>query len=107
MARIEKQASLEKQIQDVKPRKPWFACLMIFFAVFLIGAGFLAWTVASTGLVSIPVFTRFAYTQPVPVREVAPGVPVETVLREQIATSLIQRFVKVAAYYPRQTKRLK
>ena len=92
MARIEKQASLEKQIQDVKPRKPWFACLMIFFAVFLIGAGFLAWTVASTGLVSIPVFTRFAYTQPVPVREVAPGVPVETVLREQIATSLIQRF---------------
>ena len=72
MPRIEKQASLEKQIEDVKKnivqemepqkksRKPWFTC--------------------------------FAYTQPAPLREVTPGVPVETVLREQMTTSFLQRF---------------
>lgn len=104
MSRIEKQDSLEKQIQEVKrnivqemkpqrkSHKPWFACLMIFFVLFFIGIGSLAWMAASTGLVSIPIFTRFAYAQPVPLREVAPGVPVETVLREHIATSLVQRF---------------
>jgi hypothetical protein len=104
MSRIEKQAALEKQIQEVKEqviqkkepgtksRKPWFTCLIILLVIFLLGASCLAWVVASTGLVSIPVFTNFAYAKPMPLREVAPGVPVETLLREQIAASLVQRF---------------
>ena len=118
MSRIEKQASLEKQIQDVKenvvqkmkhqskPRKHWFTCLMILFVLFLIGISYLAWTVASTGLVSIPVFTRFAYTQPVPLREVTPGVPVESVLREHIATSFVQRFRESGRLLPSSNQTL-
>ncbi len=112
MSRIEKQASLEKQIQDVKgdvvqemkqqtkPHKRWLTCLIIFLVLFLVGLSSLAWLIASTGLVSVPVFTRFAYSQPVPLREVAPGIPVETVLREQIATSFVQRFREGGRFLP-------
>ena len=104
MSRVEKQASLETQIQEVKKdvvqevkrrkkfRKPWFACSLIFLVIILIGISYLAWMVASTGLVSIPFFTSFAYTQPFPLREVTPGVPVETVLREHVVSSVAKRF---------------
>ncbi|PJE77260.1 hypothetical protein COV05_00205 [Candidatus Uhrbacteria bacterium CG10_big_fil_rev_8_21_14_0_10_48_16] len=103
MARIEKNASLEKQITDVKgdvvrevrrrthKGHPWLIALLIFLVlvsgVFIWGA----WVVAETGLASVPILSSRAYTIPEPTRVVTPGVPVETVLEEEFTSTLTQR----------------
>ena len=103
MARIEKNASVEKQIQEVKgdvikevkqrnrQRRPWITCSLI--ALFLIASFFIwiGWLIAATGLVDVPVFTRFAYQQPIPIHEVEAGTTVEAMVQERFATILTDR----------------
>jgi energy-coupling factor transporter transmembrane protein EcfT len=103
MARIEKQAQLEKKIVDVKEdvvkevrrrtrqKRPWFTCslIVLFVIVGLLIWG--TWIVAATGLVHIPVFTSLAYELPEPTRSVSPGVPAQTVLQETFSSTLTRR----------------
>lgn len=103
MARVEKNAELEERLQDVKGdvvreirrrtrvHRPWFTCCLLLLAV-LVGVGvWIAWTVAATGLVQVPVFSSLAYGMPSPLRPVTPGVPVETVLGETFTSTLTRR----------------
>ncbi len=103
MARIEKNASVEKKLQEVKGdvlrevklrnrrRHPWLTCSLI--ALFLLASFFvwIVWLVAATGLVQIPLFTQLAYQSPEPVRSVEAGAPVEVLLQERFTTLLTQR----------------
>lgn len=103
MARVEKNASIEKQIGQVKEEvvrevkhrtrrhHPWFACSLIILAIMMGVLVWGVWTMAATGLVRIPIFTSLAYDVPEPLRDVKPGVPVEVVLEEQFTTTLTRR----------------
>ncbi len=103
MARVEKNAELESRLNDVKGEvvrevrrrtrtsRPWLTCSLLLLAV-VVGMGVWgAWVVASTGLVHVPGFTSLAYEVPVPIRDVSPGVPVETVLNEVFTSTLTRR----------------
>ncbi len=103
MARVEKNAGLESRLEDVKgemvqevrrrtrPRRPWLTCSLLLLVV-LVGLGvWIAWMVAGTGLIHVPVFTSLAYEAPAPTRTVTPGVPVETVLSETFTSTLTRR----------------
>jgi hypothetical protein len=103
MARIEKNASVEKQLQEVRgdvlkevkmrnrSHRPWITCSII--SLFLIASFFIwvGWIIAATGLVEVPVFTRFAYQTPVPAHEVQAGTSVETLIQETFSTLLTER----------------
>ena len=103
MVRVEKNAGLESRLDDVKGEvvaevrrrtrtsRPWLTCSLLLLAV-LVGVGvWAAWFVAATGLLHVPVFTSLAYEAPAPIREVTPGVPVETVLNETFTSTLTRR----------------
>ncbi|MBI4435641.1 hypothetical protein HY630_03140 [Candidatus Uhrbacteria bacterium] len=103
MSRVEKNASLEERLDDVKGEmvrevrrrtrvsRPFLTCSLLLLAV-LVGLGvWIAWSVAATGLVRVPVFTSLANEAPAPTREVTPGVPVETVLNEAFTSTLTRR----------------
>ncbi|KKR56119.1 hypothetical protein A2332_01125 [Candidatus Uhrbacteria bacterium RIFOXYB2_FULL_41_18] len=74
-----------------KKHHPFVTCAILFFVgiVFLIATGM--WIVAATGIVSIPFFSRIAYTKPEPLREVSAGVPVETYIQTSVTTELASR----------------
>lgn len=103
MARVEKNAPIEKQIGQVKEEvvrevkhrtrrhRPWLTCSLIILAIMMGVLVWVVWMIAATGLVRIPVFTSLAYEMPEPLREVKPGVPVEMVLEEQFTTTLTRR----------------
>lgn len=102
MSRIEKGTDTKEQIQQMKgevikeigstkKRRPWMACSLVFF---LLVVGFLSammWAIAATGLGVVPVFSRFAYHVPQPEYVVMPGVPIETVVGEEVKRTLIRR----------------
>lgn len=102
MSRIEKGADTKEELQQLKgevikeigsqrKRSPWLTCSLLF-VVFIVGCfGAIAWAVAATGLVTVPGFSEFAYEELKPERTVAPGVPIETVISEQVKTTLAQR----------------
>ncbi len=102
MGRIEKGESVKEELNQMKGevvkefrRKDSghgkMTCSVLFF-LFLFGfIGWILWIIASTGLVSIPLLSRFAYDIPVPVRIVTPGVPLETVAKEDVQTILTRR----------------
>lgn len=102
MSRIEKGSDTKDELQQLKGEvikeissqrkgRPWVACSLIAL-IFILGfLGAIAWGVAATGLVIVPGISSFAYQQPVPVRRVSPGVPMETVVDEYVQTTLAKR----------------
>lgn len=95
MSRIEKGSEVKEELQQIKGevikeisstknKHPIrnCSCLILITVILILSAG--AWVVASTGLVEIPVFEKFAYKKPEPERLVASGIPVEKVIEEQI-----------------------
>ncbi|KKW32189.1 MAG: hypothetical protein UY76_C0037G0002 [Candidatus Uhrbacteria bacterium GW2011_GWA2_52_8d] len=103
MVRVEKNAGLESRLDNVKGEvvrevrrrtrtsRPWLTCSLLLLFV-LVGVGvWVAWFVAATGLLHVPVFTSLAYEAPAPIRGVTPGVPVETVLEETFTSTLTRR----------------
>jgi hypothetical protein len=104
MARVEKQSSVKKQIEDVKAdvvkevkqqrrkKRPWMSCSVIILVVVLLLMLWGVWSVAATGLTKVPVFSRFAYTTPEPTRLVEPGIEAQDYVKEWFATLLTQKF---------------
>lgn len=74
-----------------KKTRGGFSCLMIALVCFVLFVGFLAWQVAATGLVNIPVFSTFAYSEAQPVRVIEPGVSVEQYSESYFKTTLLNR----------------
>ena len=68
-----------------------FSCLGLFVIVFVFVIGFFAWQVAATGLVTIPVVSSLAFSEPKPVRFVTAGVTVEQLSETYFKTTLIKR----------------
>ncbi|MBI4714193.1 hypothetical protein HY771_03350 [Candidatus Uhrbacteria bacterium] len=99
MTRIEKGSEVKEELQQMKgevikeisstkKRHPFRNCTILIFIV-IVGLLFAAvWAVASTGLVEVPVFSKFAFDKPEPERLVNPGVPIEKVLEEQVLSKL-------------------
>jgi len=89
MARVEKNQSMAEEVSHMKgdilmavnkgrSKRPWLRSCAVFFVVAVVAiGGFAAWVVASTGIVAVPVLSRFAYERPSPVRTVAPGLSLE------------------------------
>ncbi len=102
MSRIEKGLDTKEEIQQMKGEmikeigsqrkgKPWCACSLIFLILIFGTLTAIVWTVAATGLMTIPGFTKFAYQTPEPERLVIAGVPIETVVDQQVQTTLTSR----------------
>lgn len=103
MARVEKQADVKKQLEQVKgevvkqvkqstrTRRPWLACgvltLLALGGIVLWGL----WMIAATGLVHIPLLSALAYSTPEPQRMIESGMPVEPLLQEWIATAALEQ----------------
>lgn len=68
-----------------------FSCLFIVLFCFVLLVGFLAWQVAATGLVTIPIFSTFAYSEVQPIRVIEPGVSVEKYSESFFKTTLLKR----------------
>lgn len=68
-----------------------FSCLSLIFACFILFVGFLAWQVAATGLITIPVFSTLAYSDVRPVRVIKPGVSVEQHSESFFKATLLKR----------------
>ena len=80
-----------KEIRKVENGRGKLTCSLLFL-VFIFGlGGWFAWIYAATGLFNVPVFSLFAYEDPVPVHIVTPGTPLETVVKENLQTILVQR----------------
>lgn len=102
MSRIEKGLDTKEELKQMKGEvikeissqnrgKPWCACSLIFLFVILGIISAVIWGVSATGLVSVPGFSQFAYHEPSPERVVSPGVPMETLIDQQVKTTLTQR----------------
>lgn len=100
MARIEKEVAMKDELdamkKDVvkavkkgtKSSHPIRSCaLLLAIVVFVLGFWFL-WSLASTGLVSVPLVSSLAYSVPEPSRTVDPGAPVEDVVETQLASQI-------------------
>lgn len=78
-----------KVVQPKKKRSKLFSCLTIVVAAIILGVVAMAWAVAATGLINVPLIGRFAYEEPQPIRYVSEGMPlesyIETTLQSQIA----------------------
>lgn len=103
MSRIEKNQPVMEEMEEMKgeimgavKRKPgrgrWYHYVMLaMVAGFLALFAWAAWTLAATGLVTVPVLSRWAYDIPVPTRVVGEGVPFETVVQQQVAEEAMRR----------------
>lgn len=80
-----------KEIRKTSDGRGRLTCSLVFLALVLGIVGWFAWTIASTGLFSVPMLSRVAYEEPHPIRDVKPGTPVETVVAEQLQTTLTRR----------------
>src|SRR3989339_660555 len=102
MSRIEKNQLVMEEVKEMKgelmdaaKRKPrrgwrtWVSLIVLFVLVVLIGMAL--WTVAATGLVTIPVISKLAYQTPSPTYVVREGIPFETLLQQQIAAETVRR----------------
>ncbi len=63
-----------KAVEKGKSKRPWLrsCAALVVVAIVAIG-GFVAWVVAATGIIGVPVLFRIAYEKPSPIRTVAPG----------------------------------
>jgi hypothetical protein len=103
MTRVEKNATVEERLSEVKGEvvrelkrerrrfRPFLTCGAIFLLTLVCLCVWVCWTLAETGLVEVPFFTSIAYEEPAPIRVVEPGVPVETVLSAQMSGALASR----------------
>ena len=102
MSRIEKNTPIKKEIdnlkkdlsQQMKPDKKksnfFLTCGLIAFFVFVVVIGLITWSLAATGLVSVPIFSSFAYNVPSPTYVVEAGPSLEVHLQNQIATKTVE-----------------
>lgn len=102
MTRIEKHQGVSGELKKMKgemvkevrkgPRRrsPKLGCSLLFFAFIAAVISWVAWIVAGTGFVYVPVFTSVAFEQPVPERQVEAGVVFEQAVQEQFQTALTQ-----------------
>lgn len=102
MSRIEKGSNTTEELQELKGEvikeiksqrksKPWCACSLVLLLCIIGILTSIVWGVAATGLVTVPGFIKFAYQKPEPERLVTSGVPIETVINQQVQTTLTQR----------------
>jgi len=77
-----------KEIGSKRPKNRLASCSLILFLIIFGLLGFAVWSFAATGLVHVPIVSGFAYHKPEPLRLVTPGVRMETIVEEQIKTSL-------------------
>lgn len=93
MARIEKNQPMAEEMSQMKgdildavrtgkKRRPLLrSCAVLLVVLFLALGGFVAWTLAATGLVVVPVLSSWAYQAPAPLRTVVPGLSLEAFLK--------------------------
>ncbi len=105
MSRIEKNQDVQGQVKELKGEvvkeirkgkkgsRAGLTCSVIFLAVIFTIISWVLWTLAATGIFAIPVFSSIAFSEPKPTRTVNPGASIETVLQEEFATVLTERFV--------------
>lgn len=103
MTRIEKQEDVKEEIAKMKEEmvremqrttrkhRPFITCSLIVIGLFLTAAIWVAWIVAGTGLVHVPMFTSFAYEKPEPTRIVEAGVPLQELIGTELQTVLAER----------------
>lgn len=106
MSRIEKQADIKKQLEQVKgevvsqvkqstrKRKPWLACGVLMLLAVCGTILWFLWNIAATGLVSVPVLSALAYKSPVPTRVVEPSISAGVYMEEWFATHVTQQLVQ-------------
>lgn len=106
MSRIEKQADIKQQLEQVKgevvkqvkhstrKRKPWLACGVLLFLSVMGLILWFVWNVAATGLVQVPVLSALAYKQPEPTRVVEPGLSAGAYMEEWFATHVTQQLIE-------------
>lgn len=106
MTRVEKNETLTQEVAAMKDemvqtvkmssrKKSKFAlgCLIFFIAFFVLLVGSLAWTAAATGLVRLPVISAMAYAKPEPNHLVAPGLPLDTKINNDLTAEINRRLV--------------
>ncbi|MFA6131787.1 MAG: hypothetical protein WC702_01800 [Patescibacteria group bacterium] len=67
-----------------------WGCLFLFLILLLAVVG-LAWIVAASGLINVPVLSSLAYKTPAPLHVVAAGAPLETYISETFGAVLTER----------------
>ncbi len=105
MSRIEKNEDVSGQMKQMKGEvvkeirkgkqgsRAGLTCAVIFLVILLGAISWVLWVLAATGLFAIPGFSAMAFSEPEPTRIVEPGASVETVLQEEFASVLTERFV--------------
>ena len=106
MTRIEKNEPVAKEVAALKDemvqtvkmsgnKKGKFAlgCLIFFIAFIVLLVTGLAWIAAATGLVRIPVISGLAYEKPAPAHLVAPGLPLDTKINNDLTAEVNRRLV--------------
>lgn len=103
MTRIEKNASVEEELQNIKGEvvrevkhrsrrlRKFFTCSAVILFLVASFVALISWIVAATGFVEIPIMTTLAYDLPVPLREVKSGVPVETIVKNTLTAELTKK----------------
>lgn len=67
-----------KAVNKGKSKRPWFrSCAILLVVAIVAVGGYVAWVVAATGIVAIPVLSGWIYEAPAPSRIVAPGLSLE------------------------------
>ncbi|NBS41241.1 hypothetical protein EBS80_01100, partial [bacterium] len=98
MSRIDKGQSAAEELEKVKGeivsevrrgtrRRGKGTCALVLLALVLAAVSWAAWTVASTGLVRVPVLSGVAYDAPEPSSVVEAGVPLESFVASRLAAA--------------------
>ena len=89
MARVEKNQRIEdevshmkgdilKAVREDKRKGPGFrSCAVMLLVAIVVLGGAVAWVVASTGMIRLPIISSLAYEAPSPVRTVEPGLSLQ------------------------------
>ncbi len=71
-----------KAVNKGRSKRPWFRSCAILLAVATVAVGgYVAWVVAATGIVAVPVLSGWVYAAPSPSRTVAPGLSLEALAK--------------------------
>lgn len=105
MGRVEKNAKVQEDVAQMKgevvktvkmsgkgsQKGMLLGCLLtiVIPSTFLVILA--AWLTAATGLVKVPVISSFAYDKPSPIRVVEPGVPLDTVISNELTKEVTRR----------------
>lgn len=103
MTRVEKNASVKEELEQMKgsvvaevrehnrKRRPMLTCSLVILFFVVCFFAWMAWLVAATGLIRLPLFTSLAYHTPEPIHTVEPGVPVDVFVNEQLTSEVTKR----------------